>query len=134
MVLPVKVLIDQVTHLAHTVDITDSGARLGALRTQLKPGMIISLQRGSQKAKFQIAWIRQLAPNELQAGIESLQPQNSFWGVDLSARGPEVKKEAQQALMTRPRFAVFHAFSADAGSRSACRTSAAIQSSSSSSW
>ena len=100
MVLPVKVLIDQVTHLAHTVDITDSGARLGALRTQLKPGMIISLQRGSQKAKFQIAWIRQLAPNELQAGIESLQPQNSFWGVDLSARGPEVKKEAQQALMT----------------------------------
>ena len=99
MVLPVKVLIDQVTHLAHTVDITDSGARLGALRTQLKPGMIISLQRGSQKAKFQIAWIRQLAPNELQAGIESLQPQNSFWGVDLSARGPEVKKEAQQALM-----------------------------------
>ena len=100
MVLPVKVLIDQVTHLAHTVDITDSGARLGALRTQLKPGMIISLQRGSQKAKFQIAWIRQLAPNELQAGIESLQPQNSFWGVDLSTRGPEVKKEAQQALMT----------------------------------
>jgi len=100
MVLPVKVLIDQVTHLAHTVDITDSGARLGALRTQLKPGMIISLQRGSQKAKFQIAWIRQLAPNELQAGIESLQPQNSFWGVNLSARGPEVKKEAQQALMT----------------------------------
>ena len=100
IVLPVKVLIDQVTHLAHTVDITDSGARLGAIRTQLKPGMIISLQRGSQKAKFQIAWIRQLAPNELQAGIESLQPQNSFWGVDLSARGPEVKKEAQQALMT----------------------------------
>jgi len=100
MVLPVKVLIDQVTHLAHTVDITESGARLGALRTQLQPGMIISLQRGSQKAKFQIAWIRQLAPNELQAGIESLQPQNSFWGVDLSARGPEVKKEAQQALMT----------------------------------
>jgi hypothetical protein len=100
MVLPVKVVIDQVTHLAHTVDITESGARLGALRTQLQPGMIISLQRGSQKAKFQIAWIRQLAPNELQAGIESLQPQNSFWGVDLSARGPEVKKESQQALMT----------------------------------
>src|SRR6266852_5459384 len=97
---PRKVLIDQVTHLAHTVDITDSGARLGALRTQLQPGMIISLQRGSQRAKFQIAWVRQLAPNELQAGVESLQPQNSFWGVDLSPRGPEVKKEAQQALMT----------------------------------
>src|SRR6266853_2620313 len=100
MVLPVKVLIDQVTHLAHTVDITDSGARLGALRTQLQPGMIISLQRGSQRAKFQIAWVRQLAPNELQAGIESLQPQTSFWGVDLTAQAREIKKESHQALMT----------------------------------
>jgi hypothetical protein len=100
MVLPVKVLIDQATHLAHTVDITESGARLGALRMELQPGTIISLQRGSQRAKFQIAWVRQLAPNELQAGIESLQPQASFWGVDLSARGREIKKEAQEALMT----------------------------------
>jgi hypothetical protein len=99
MVLPVKVMIDQVTHLAHTVDITESGARLGALRTELKPGTVISLQRGSQRAKFQIAWVRQLAPTELQAGIESLQPQSSFWGVDLS-QAPETKKESQQALMT----------------------------------
>ena len=38
MVLPVKVLVDQVSHLAHTVDITESGARLGALRTELQPG------------------------------------------------------------------------------------------------
>ena len=29
MVLPVKVSIDSVTHLAHTIDITDVGARLG---------------------------------------------------------------------------------------------------------
>lgn len=98
--LPVKVLVDQVSHLAHTVDITESGARLGALRTELQPGMVVSLQRGSKRAKFRIAWIRQLAPNELQAGVESLQPQNSFWGVDLSPQGPDVKKEAQQALMT----------------------------------
>jgi hypothetical protein len=66
----------------------------------LQPGTIISLQRGSQRAKFQIAWVRQLAPTELQAGIESLQPQNSFWGVDLSARSAEARKESQQALMT----------------------------------
>ena len=100
MVLPVRVLIDQVTHLEHTVDISESGARLGALRMQLQPGTIISLQRGPQRAKFQIAWVRQLTPTELQAGIESLQPQNSFWGVDLSPRSEETKKESEQALMT----------------------------------
>jgi hypothetical protein len=97
MVLPVKVLIDKVTHLAHTVDITTTGARLGALRTQLQPGMIISLLRGSKKAEFRVQWIRQLGPNELQAGIESLEPQNNFWGVNLSDQ-LEAKKDMQTLL------------------------------------
>ena len=98
MVLPVKVSIDSVTHLAHTIDITDVGARLGALRTQIQPGTIISLQRGSKKAKFRVEWIRELTSNELQAGIESVEPQNNFWGVDLSDRELETKKEMRAVL------------------------------------
>jgi len=99
MVLPVRVSIDTVTHLAHTIDITHKGARIGGLRTQLQPGMIISLQRGSKKAKFRISWIRQLAPNELQAGVESLELQNNFWGVGLSDREHDAKKD-MKALIT----------------------------------
>src|SRR5258708_39686923 len=98
MVLPVKVSIDSVTHLAHTIDITDVGARLGALRTQIQPGTIVSLQRGSKKAKFRVEWIRELTSNELQAGIESVEPQNNFWGVDLSDRELETRKEMQAVL------------------------------------
>jgi len=86
MVLGVKVSLDEATHLVHTVDITDNGAQLGGLRGKLQPGAIITLQRGRKKANFRIAWIRELAPNELRAGIECLQPQSKFWGVDLSER------------------------------------------------
>ena len=93
MVLAVKVSIDEVTHVAHTVEITDTGGRLGGLRTQLQPGMIVSLKRGSHNAKFRVVWIRQLAPNELQAGAECLEPQNQFWGVDLSDRENEAKHD-----------------------------------------
>jgi hypothetical protein len=99
MVLPVKVSIDKVTHLAHTIDITHTGARIGGLRAELQPGMIVSLQRGSNKAKFRIAWIRQVATNELQFGVESLEMQNNLWGVDLSDRERQAKKDIQ-ALMT----------------------------------
>jgi len=99
MVLLVKVTLDTVNHLAHTVDITHTGARLGGLRTQLQPGIIITLQRGSKKAKFRIAWIRQLAPNELQAGIESLERQKDFWGVDLSDQELKAKEDVK-AFMT----------------------------------
>jgi hypothetical protein len=97
MVLPVKVTLDTVNHLAHTVDITNTGARLGGLRTQLQPGMIVTLHRGSKKAKFRIAWIRQIAPNEQQAGIVSLELQNNFWGVDLS---DQEHKQDVKAFMT----------------------------------
>ena len=99
MVLSVTVSLDKVTYLAHTIDITHTGARIGGLRAGLQSGMIISLQRGSNKAKFRIAWIRQVAPNELQAGVESLELQNNFWGVDLSDRERDTKKEVR-ALMT----------------------------------
>lgn len=86
MVLAVKVSLATVTHLVHTLDITDTGAQLGGLRAQLEPGMIVGLQRGRQKAKFRIVWIRQLAPNELRAGVECLEPQNKFWGLELTDR------------------------------------------------
>jgi hypothetical protein len=86
MVLAVKVSLDADTHLVHTLDITDAGAQLGGLRTQLEAGMIIGLQRGRQKAKFRIVWIRQLAPNELRAGIECLEPKKKFWGLELADR------------------------------------------------
>jgi hypothetical protein len=103
MVLPVKVSVDKVTHLAHTIDITSTGARLVAYQTPLHPGMIISLQRRGKRAEFRVEWIKQLAPNELQAGIELLEAQNNFWGVDLSG-DIDAKKDAEilTSLLSRP--------------------------------
>jgi hypothetical protein len=99
MVLPVKVWIDKGTHLAHTIDIALRGARLGALRQKLQVGMIVILQRGPKKAKFRITWVRQLAPTEVQAGVEALEPQNEFWGINLSDREQEDKKDVQAFRM-----------------------------------
>ena len=59
--------------------------------------MIVRLQRGSKKAGFRVQWVRQLGPNEVQAGVESLEPQNNFWGVNLSDEA-EAKKDMQTLL------------------------------------
>jgi len=99
MVLPVKLSIDQTTHLAHTVDITATGARLGGLRAGLQPGMMVELQRGSRRAKFQVKWIQQVGANETHIGVQSLEPLEKFWGVDLHDRELESKKDIE-ALMT----------------------------------
>jgi hypothetical protein len=84
MVLPVKVSISGATHLAHTFDLTYVGARIGGLHTELKTDQIISLQRGSKKANFRVIWVQQLSPNEVQAGVQAVDMQSNFWGVDLS--------------------------------------------------
>lgn len=99
MVLPVKVSIGKITFLAYTVDVSNNGARIGGLRTHLQLGMIVSLQRGSHKARLRIAWVWELAPNELQAGVECVEPRSNFWGVDLSDCENTVRED-MQALMT----------------------------------
>lgn len=99
MVLPVKVSIGGVTHLAHTFDLTYVGARLGGLRAELKTGQIISLQRGSKKANFKVVWVQQLSPSEVQAGVQAVEKQNNFWGVDLSETDRESKSNVD-ALMS----------------------------------
>ena len=99
MVLPVKVSVDQTTHLAHTVDITAAGARIGGLRAQMQTGMSVELQRGPRRAKFQIKWISRLTENEIHIGVECLDAQEKFWGVDLADMKPDAKKD-MDALMT----------------------------------
>ena len=97
MILPVKVLIGDANHLAHTVDISHSGARIGGLRAQLQLGMIVELQRGPRKGRFFIRWIQELSPTEVRIGLESQDPQDKFWGVDLRNENDSTK--ATDALM-----------------------------------
>jgi hypothetical protein len=56
----------------------------GALRQELKVGPIVMLQRGTERGKFRIVWVRQLAPGEVQVGVEALELQGDFWASGLS--------------------------------------------------
>jgi hypothetical protein len=88
MVLPLRVWLNGEgetlrTQLAHTVDISHIGCRLGGLRMELSPGQIIAIQRGEHKASFRVIWSKRLAANESQAGIEALDYGKDIWAVDL---------------------------------------------------
>ncbi|HXY04265.1 MAG TPA: PilZ domain-containing protein [Terriglobales bacterium] len=97
VVLPVKVSASGASQLAHTCDLTYTGARIGGLHTELKMGEIVSLQRGSKKANFKVVWVQQLGPKEIQVGLQAVQRQsNLFWGVDL----PDQNRETQSAVET----------------------------------
>ena len=86
-VLPLRVWLGRSNgdfHLVHTLDISEEGARVGGVHIELQPGQIITIERGRKKAKFRVQWTKQLRPNEIRAGIESLEPGKNVWELDIS--------------------------------------------------
>lgn len=103
VVLPVKLSLADVTLLTYTIDITCAGARLGGLRTALQPGQTVVLHRGPKKARFRIVWVQQVTPKEIHAGVECLEPQAGFLGVDLSEqeRGGDKNFDTLMTLLSK---------------------------------
>jgi hypothetical protein len=88
MVLPVRVhwrdkTNNPVSELAHTLDITPDGARLGGMRQELKAGDKVTLHYHQRKLHFQVVWVTPLSgTREYQVGLESIG--NDSWGLELS--------------------------------------------------
>jgi outer membrane biosynthesis protein TonB len=90
MVLPCRVWLDEQENtetsplqLAHTLDISPIGGRLGGLRTPVEVGQSLTLQRGQRKTHVRVIWTKQLGPTEIQAGFETLEFGKKIWDVDL---------------------------------------------------
>src|SRR5581483_1144423 len=69
--------------LVHTLDISTSGAKVGAVREWIQPGSILVVQRGHTRARCLVMWSREIAPREIQIGIKFLGQDVHLWGVDL---------------------------------------------------
>src|ERR1035438_6807283 len=56
--------------LAHTVDISPIGGRLGGLRNPLPIGQTIMIQRGQNRVQFRVVWTKQLGPGETRIVVQ----------------------------------------------------------------
>ncbi len=71
---------------AHAVDVTRLGARLVDLFCLPEIGEI-TIQHGSQKARYKIAWTGTMGGGEAgQVGLRLLEPEKNIWGKSLSKR------------------------------------------------
>lgn len=69
---------------AHTVDISDSGARLAGVEEPLEVGEVVKVKCGNRKADFRVAWTgTHNSSTEGQFGLECLTPGADIWAVDL---------------------------------------------------
>jgi hypothetical protein len=69
--------------LAHTLDVTRDGARLGGVRNFLKIGDVIGVQYRHNKGRFRVAWVGEMnSPYSTQVGLEVVERGRDFWGLD----------------------------------------------------
>jgi hypothetical protein len=90
-VLPVKVsgrdiLGNSYQDLAHTLDVTPDGARLGTIHRQFELGDAVTLQYRTRRADFRVVWTKLLAARgEYQIGLEMVTQERDPWGLTACA-------------------------------------------------
>jgi serine phosphatase RsbU (regulator of sigma subunit)/ActR/RegA family two-component response regulator len=70
--------------LAHTLDVSNSGARLAGLEELLEPGEVVRLECGNREAPFRVVWAgAEGTARAGQAGLECLAADADLWKFDL---------------------------------------------------
>ena len=71
--------------LAHTLDVTATGVRLGAIRRELNKGEEVTLFFRQRKLQFRIVWTKRMkGSSEFQVGLQAVGQEREPWGLNLT--------------------------------------------------
>lgn len=70
--------------LAHTLDLTPTGVRLGAIRRQLKTLDTLTVLYRQRRMQFRVVWTKMLeGTREYQVGLKAFSQEQEAWGLSL---------------------------------------------------
>jgi hypothetical protein len=70
--------------LAHTLDLTPTGARLGSIRRQLKALDTLTILYHQRRMEFTVVWTKLLdGKSEYQVGLQAFSQEKEPWGLSL---------------------------------------------------
>ena len=70
--------------LAHTLDLTPTGARLGSIRRQLKALDTLTILYHQRRMEFTVVWTKLLdGKSEYQVGLQAFSQEKEPWGLTL---------------------------------------------------
>ncbi len=70
--------------LAHTLDVTATGVRLGSVRRELNVLDDVTIFYRQRKMQFRVVWTKQLkGTSEFQVGLKALTQDREVWGLSL---------------------------------------------------
>jgi hypothetical protein len=95
-VVPVRLWIagSKDSHLAHTLDVSNHGVRLGGCQGEMKVGDKIVIQYHHMHAQFRVTWITACeGSSEKQIGAECLEPGKQLWGAPFPQQVDEYEEQ-----------------------------------------
>jgi hypothetical protein len=70
--------------LAHTLDLTSTGARLGSIRHELKALDTLTIFYRQRRMEFRVVWTKLLdGKSEYQVGLQAFSQEKEPWGMSL---------------------------------------------------
>ena len=76
--------------VAHTLDFTSGGVRLGSIHSPFRLQQIITVQYRQHRMQFRVVWIKSL--KEYQVGLEALGNISQMWGLQFPEAASPVLK------------------------------------------
>jgi hypothetical protein len=86
--------------IAHTLDVTASGARLGAVRRELKLDEELTIFYRQRKMQCRVVWTKKMkGSSEFQVGLQALTHEKEGWGLNLpEQRSPMTASRASSIV------------------------------------
>ena len=89
--------------LAHTLDVTPTGVRLGGIRRELSASDEVTVLFRQRKMQFRVVWTRKLkGTSEFQVGLQALTQEKDAWALTFAEtateRGPGFAASPVSAL------------------------------------
>lgn len=84
--------------LAHTLDVTTVGARLGAIRHEMNVLDEVTVFYRQRKMQFRVVWIKKLqGTSEFQVGLQALTQEKEAWGLGQEQQNAPVRLSVSMA-------------------------------------
>ncbi len=81
--------------LAHTLDVTSTGVRLGAIRRDLNISEEVTLFFRQRKLQFRVVWTKKMkGSSEYQVGLQAVGQEREPWGLNFTEFRGEVFEAA----------------------------------------
>lgn len=85
--------------LAHTLDVTTTGVRLGSVRRELSVEDQITVLFRQRRIQFRVVWTKKMkGTSEFQVGLQALTQEKEAWGLAFG----ETSKQPAQEFGTSP--------------------------------